>query len=424
MRGTAWTLATLLAGFALLQMSNGLQGTLLAVRAGLEGFGALPTGLIMSGFFAGMSLGSLIAPRLIDGVGHIRTFAALASLASAAALMHLMFVNPWVWIAVRSLTGFAFAGLIIVTESWLNASVSSAYRGRLLSIYGMAGMAAGAAGQFLLNLGDPAEFTLFVLVSIVMSLALVPISLARVQGPGHEGAQEPPSLRRLWRLSPYGAVSAALVGASIGTFYGLAPLFAQQLDYTQARIAALVAAFTIGGLLLQFPLGWISDRMSRRALGIGLGLAGAALLLVALPLPVPPPWILLAIGFTVGGLILPAQSIVTAHVHDRAPGTARLSVAGGLILMQGLGAAVGPLVGGALMDLLGPRGLLLALALMQGSIAGWGLLRVSIKSDPETRDRRGARPLTPHPVEGELTRDAPQDGGDGAPPPAPQGQSR
>ena len=189
MRGTIWPLFTLLLGFSLLQMSNGLQGTLLAVRAGLEGFGGATTGLIMSGFFAGLSLGSFAAPRLIDGVGHIRTFAGLASLASAAALMHLAFINPWVWITVRICTGFAFAGLIIVTESWLNASVSSAKRGKLLAVYGMVGMAAGAAGQFMLNLGDPVEFILFVLVSIVMSLALVPISLTRIEGPRAEETQ-------------------------------------------------------------------------------------------------------------------------------------------------------------------------------------------------------------------------------------------
>ncbi|SFB05720.1 Predicted arabinose efflux permease, MFS family [Poseidonocella pacifica] len=405
MRASVLTLSTLLLGFALMQMGNGLQGTLLAVRAGIEGFGALPTGLIMSGFFAGMSAGSLIAPRLIDRVGHIRTFAALASLASAAALMHLAFVNPWVWIAVRCLTGFAFAGLIIVTESWLNASVSSDQRGRLLSIYGMAGMAAGALGQFLLNLGDPATFTLFVLVSIVMSLALVPISLARVEGPRSEETQEPSSLRRLWTLSPYGAVAAALVGASIGSFYGLAPLFAQELDYSQARIAALIAFFTIGGLLLQFPLGWVSDRVSRRGLGIGLATGGTLLMLAFIPFPAPPPIILLAAGFAVGGLVLPAQAIAVAHVHDRAPRSALLAVSGGLVLMQGIGASLGPLFVGALMDWIGPRGLPLGLASLQGAIALWGLLRVTIRDDPETRERHAAPPLTPHPVEGDLSGD-------------------
>ncbi|MBP0484832.1 MFS transporter [Sagittula salina] len=403
MRASILTLSTLLFGFALMQMGNGLQGTLLAVRAGIEGFGALSTGLIMSGFFAGMSAGSLIAPRLIDRVGHIRTFAALASLASAAALMHLALIDPWVWIVVRSLTGFAFAGLIIVTESWLNASVSSAQRGRLLAVYGMAGMAAGALGQFLLNLGDPATFTLFVLVSIVMSLALVPIALARVEGPLSDEAQEPPSLRRLWALSPYGAVAAALVGASIGTFYGLGPLFAQELDYSQSRIAALVAFFTIGGLLLQFPLGWVSDRVSRRGLGIGLALAGALLMLATIPFPAPPTPVLLAVAFVTGGLVLPAQAIAVAHVHDRAPGSALLAVSGGLVLMQGIGAAIGPLIVGALMDWLGPRGLPLGLALLQGAIALWGLWRVMVRHDPETRERHAAPPLTPHPVEGDLS---------------------
>lgn len=403
MRASILTLSTLLLGFALMQMSNGLQGTLLAVRAGIEGFGALPTGLIMSGFFAGMSAGSLVCPRLIDQVGHIRTFAALASLASAAALTHLAFVDPWVWIAVRCVTGFAFAGLIIVTESWLNASVTSAHRGRLLAIYGMAGMAAGAVGQFLLNLGDPATFTLFILVSIVMSLALVPISLARVEGPRPSEAQDPPSLRRLWVLSPYGAVTAALVGASIGTFYGLAPLFAQELGFSQSRIAAFIAFFTIGGLLLQFPLGWLSDRMSRRSLGIGLATAGAVLLLASGVLSAPQHNILLAIGFIIGALILPAQAIAVAHVHDRAPGSALLAVTGALVLVQGIGAAFGPLFVGFLMDWLGPRGLPLGLAILQGGIAAWGLLRIVIRDDPETRERHAAPPLTPHPVDGDLS---------------------
>lgn len=405
MRATVLPLATLLLGFSLLQMSNGLQGTLLAVRAGLEGFGGATTGLIMSGFFAGLSIGSFVAPRLISGVGHIRTFAALASVASAAALMHLAFVDPWIWIAVRCLTGFAFAGLIIVTESWLNASVSSAQRGKLLAVYGMVGMASGAAGQFLLNLGDPAEFILFVLVSIVMSLSLVPISLSRVEGPRSEGAQEPPSLRRLWGLSPYGAVAAGLVGASIGTFYGLAPLFAQEMGYTQSRIALLIAAFTIGGLVLQFPLGWMSDRMSRRGLGVGLAAAGSALMLLTLPIPAPTGTMLLVLGFAIGGLVLPAQSIVIAHVNDRAPGSAVVAVSGGLVLMQGIGAAIGPLLAGVLLDTLGPRGLPLALGGFQLIIVAWGLLRMTLRSDPETQERHAAPPLTPNFVEGELSRE-------------------
>lgn len=304
---------------------------------------------------------------------------------------------------MRSLTGFAFAGLIIVTESWLNASVSSAQRGRLLAIYGMAGMAAGAVGQFLLNLGDPATFTLFVLVSILMSLALVPISLARVEGPAPEEKQALPSLRRLWRLSPYGAVAAALVGASIGTFYGLAPLFAQELGYSQSNIASLIALFTMGGLLLQFPLGWMSDRVSRRGMGISIALAGALLMLISVAIPPPPAAILMAISFAIGGIVLPAQAIAVAHVNDRAPSSTRVAVSGELVMLQGIGAVFGPLLVGALMDWQGARGLPIGLALLQGAIVAWGLMRVAIRSDPETRERHAARPLTAHPVRGELS---------------------
>lgn len=176
--------------------------------------------MIMSGFFVGMSIGSLLGPRMIERVGHTRAFAALASVASAAALIHLLFVDPWAWIAIRTLTGFCFAGLIIACESWLNASVASESRGQLLSIYAMAGLGAGAAGQFLLSLADPAGYKLFVIVSIILSL--VPVALNRAQAPMPQSAQAPPSIRLLWAISPFGCVAALLGGATLGSFFHLA----------------------------------------------------------------------------------------------------------------------------------------------------------------------------------------------------------
>lgn len=400
MRATLFTLSTLLLGFFLLQMSNGLQGTLLAVRADSEGFDAALIGLVMSGFFAGMSAGSLLAGRLIERVGHIRTFAALASVASAAALVHLVFIHPIVWIGVRAMTGFCFAGLIVVVESWLNASVASAQRGRLLSIYAMVGLAAGSVGQLLLDVADPGGFALFALVSIGMSLALVPTTLSRATAPVPEIAQERPSIRRLWRISPFGAVATTCAGATIGMFFGLAPVFAQRIGFGPSEIAYFMAATTLGGLVLQFPLGALSDRIDRRWVALGVALAAmlvmAWLSLVEVPAYLPG----LAIAAAVGGLLLPTQSIVIAHINDRAPPEALLAASGGIVLMQGVGAAAGPFLGGAAMDSLGPRGFLLGLAVVQAAIIAFALVRVIVHKGIEP-EAKGSYALTPmDPVEG------------------------
>jgi MFS family permease len=402
MRHAILTLSSLLLGFFLLQMSNGLQGTLLAVRADLEGFGATLTGLVMSGFFAGMCLGSFLAGRLIQRAGHVRTFAALASVASAASLVHLVFVDPIVWIGVRSLTGFCFAGLIVTVESWLNASVASAQRGRLLSIYAMVGMAAGVTGQLLFNLADPGGYELFVLVSIGLSLALVPSALSQARAPVAEVEQDPPSIRGLWRLSPFGTVAMLMAGATIGAFFGLVPVFAQRIGFGQSEIAVLMAAGTAGGFALQFPLGWLSDRVERRAVCIGLAIVAVALLLFVPRLSVLPLWPSVGVAFVIGGVLLPTTSLVVAHVNDRAPPRLLLAASGGLVLMQGLGAAAGPLVAGAAMEVLGPAGLLYTLAAVQSVIAAFAVARIVANRGVRRAEKGAFAPIPLDPVDGEL----------------------
>jgi MFS family permease len=402
MRRTLLTLSSLLLGFFLLQMSNGLQGTLLAVRADMEGFGATAAGLVMSGLFAGMALGSILAGRIIEHVGHVRTFAALASTASAAALVHLAFVDPVAWVVVRAVTGFCFAGLIVVVESWLNASVASAERGRLLSIYAMVGLAAGVTGQLLFDVADPAGYLPFVIVSIAMSLALVPSTLSQATAPVPEIAQDPPSVRRLWRISPFGTVAMAMAGATVGTFFGLAPVFFQRIGFSPSDIAVLMAAGTFGGLALQFPLGALSDRVDRRWVCIGTALAAVLVTLGLTTLPVPSLAVSVGLAALLGGVLLPTMSLVVAHVNDRAPPAALLAASGGLVLMQGIGAASGPFIGGALMDLIGPRGLLLVLAGIQAVIVGYALYRIVVHKGIEPDERADYAPLTLTPVEGEL----------------------
>lgn len=220
--------ATLLASVILLVLGNGLQGTLLVVRAGIEGFRSEVIGAMMSCYFAGYALGALLLPRLVASAGHIRAFAGFASIASAVTLLHVLFPEPWVWIVLRALTGLVYAGMILVTESWLNAHALPATRGRLLSLYGMLTMGTWALGQGLLNMAPPQGMALFLLVSILVSLALVPITLLPSRPP-MVPQEARLSLRRLFAISPLGTLGAFLSGLALSAFWGMGPNFAQEV---------------------------------------------------------------------------------------------------------------------------------------------------------------------------------------------------
>ena len=212
------TLIALLTGYGLMQMGNTLQGTLLSVRGGIEGFAAWEIGAIGAGFWLGIVFGSLRAGRLIRRVGHIRTFAALGAVASTAALLHLLMIAPPVWIMVRALTGFCFAGLFMVVESWINGAASSQTRGQILSLYGMTGLVAGICGQLLFPAADPAQFRPFCIVSCIIALALVPIALTRAAAPQEAEGEVRISLRGLYAQSPFGVVAGFLCGVTTSAF--------------------------------------------------------------------------------------------------------------------------------------------------------------------------------------------------------------
>ena len=402
MRSTLFTVAALLIGFALLQAGNGLQGTALVVRAGLEAFSPLEAGLITTGFFAGMVAGSQLAPRLIAAAGHVRAFAALASAASAAALAHLLLVEPVAWIALRTLTGFCFAGLIMAVESWLNASTDASRRGQLLSVYAMVGLGAGACGQLMMSLQDAAGPQLFIGASMILSVALIPVALSRAQAPAPSTRRDPPRIGALWRTSPFGCVAALLVGMALGLFFGLTPLFLAALDFSQTEVGVIMAAGAIGALALQYPLGALSDRISRRLVVVGVAGLAALFCLAVSRMDAAPLGVSAALAFGAGGLLLPAQSIVAAHVNDRTPPDEMVAAAGALVMMSGTGAALGPVLGGVAMDAVGPVGLLYALAAIQAAVALWGLFRMTVRDSPDG-DAKGAHaPSMLQPVDGAL----------------------
>jgi len=400
----AATLATvfaLLFGYALLQMGNTLSSSLLTLRGGREGFSAASIGLVGSGFYIGLMFGSLRGGRLVRAVGHTRAFAALAAIAATVPLLQAMLVSPWVWPLGRMVTGFCFAGLFIVVESWLNGASPRAVRGQILSIYGMTGMIAGVCGQMLLTMVDPLSFMPFSLVSMIISFALVPVVLSRaqapVQGEGEGDGEASLDLRRLYRQSPFGVVAAFLIGLSTGAYYSLGPLFAQRMGLEASSVAVFMACGSLGGFIATWPMGWLSDRIDRRSLIVALATAAAgALLWMVLFVPDSPDR-LIAYGLVAlfGALVIPAYSLVLAHVNDHVPPGQFAAASGGLLILWGAGSALGPLLGGVAMSSLGNRGLGWLILSAQLLIAAWGLYRMSQRAAPTEKEEFQVMPVQP-----------------------------
>lgn len=384
--------AALLVSVAFLMLGNGLLGTLLIVRAGQEEFSSGAIGAMMSAYFSGFTIGALVLPRIIVTVGHVRTFAGFAAVASITALLHAMVVEQWAWMPLRMVTGIAYAGMILATESWLNAHAVPSTRGQLLSIFGVASMGSWALGQTLLNVATPAGLTLFLIVSILISAAVVPITLLPSHPPG-EVTQEPVAFRDLLSVSPLATVGVFLAGLAIGGFWGLGPSFAQRIGLDIGGISAFMASVLGGTLALQWPLGWLSDRVPRNLIIAGAALASAAAAAgVALATDAPLPLLLVA-GALFGGFGIPIYSLCVAIANDDLPTGRMLGTARGLLLINGVGTAVGPLIGGAAMNLAGPGSLFLYAAALLTILS---VLAIVSKSPVHTVAAKATRcPSTP-----------------------------
>lgn len=383
--GTAWALFL---GIGLMMLGNGLQGSLLGIRASLEGFATITTGLIMTGYFAGFLMGSVMGPRIVRRVGHIRAFAALASMASTSVLLHTVFLDAPTWVAMRVVTGFCYAGLYVVAESWLNHQATNETRGQLLSIYMVITYGGVGGGQFLLNLADPGGFQLFILVSVLVSLAVVPMLLSVQPQPTIE-APQPISLFGLYRISPLGVVSAFGTGIANGGLFGMGAVYAREAGYPVSEIALFMAAATFGGVALQWPIGRLSDRFDRRLVltSVTLGAALAAYLAVSVTgtlAPALPGWSIFAVAALFGGLSLPMYSLGIAHTNDFLTPQQMVAASGGLLLVGGLGAILGPLAVSGVMQFVGPTGFFWALGTVHGLIGAFAIYRMMA---------RRARPL-------------------------------
>ncbi len=369
---SAWAL---LLGVGLLMLGNGLQGTLLGVRGDIEGYSTFVMSIVMSGYFVGLLFGSWMAPGMIRRVGHVRVFAALASLISAVMILYPALTSPVVWVIGRLIVGFCFSGVYVTAESWLNNAADNENRGKALSLYMMVMMAGLVSAQAFLLIGDPADYLPFVIASIVVSISVAPILLSISPTPAFDTAKRM-TMRELLEATPLGCVGMFLMGGMFSAIFGMSPVYATSAGLDLQQTSLFVAFFFIGPLVTQYPLGWVSDRMDRRQLIIIIaGLAGLTSLL-AMTLSNQFA-LLLGAAFVIGGAINPLYSIILAHSNDYLDHDDMASASGGLVFINGLGASTGPLIIGWLMGehILGPGGFFLFLAVLLGSLVCFALYR-------------------------------------------------
>jgi len=342
----------LLIGVGFMMLGNGLQGTLLGLRATMEGFPTFITGIMMSGYFVGIFVGSMLAPKLVQRVGHIRVFAALASLASVSILIHGLYVHAITWTLMRLLTGLSYAGLYVVSESWLNDRAGNETRGRILSIYMVITTLGMGSGQFLLNLSSPLKVDLFILISIIVSLGLIPMLLTARPAPAFESSGKM-SLRELYKASPLGVISNGLTGVAHGTIFGLGAVYARQAIHDLSLISWFMASFLIGSLIFQWPIGWISDRVNRRLAMLGMSVVAIVTCTIAIFLPDEEP-LFFAVIMILGGAAMPMYSLCIAYVNDRLEPEQIVGASGTLVMVAGIGLSTGPIIVSFLMGEFGP----------------------------------------------------------------------
>ena len=367
--------AALLLSVALLLSGNGLQGTLLPVRAGMESFSTPDIGVLGAAYYIGFALGCLYGSRILARAGHIRTFTAMASIASAVALAHAMVVLPWFWWFARAITGVCFAVLFMVIESWLNERATKETRGTVLSIYLVINLTVITAGQLMIMLYDPADWPLFALASILVSLAAVPVALTASPAPADVEAT---NLRvwRLYRLSPVGFMGCVTVGLANGSFWSLGPSFAQQTGLDISGVAIFMSATVIAGAAGQWPIGRASDKHDRRIVIAGsCVLAASAGVALASGLLVSTTQILIA-SCLFGFFAFPVYAMAVAHTNDHVTEGAFVEVSGGLLLLFAAGAVAGPIAASLMMSLVGPGGLYVFTAAVHVAMAGFSLYRI------------------------------------------------
>jgi len=383
---------SLLSGIGILLLGAGLQGTLVAVRAHAEAFSVAATGLIMSVYYAGYIVGYFVSPAIVRRVGHIRAYSALTAIASAIVLLYPIFVDVPVWFVLRLVSGICFAGIYMVVESWLNGVTTNATRGTILGLYMMVNLGALAAGQLLLMVYDPAGFQLFLVASALVSIGLVPVALTRHAAPAitAPGALPP---AKLYAASPLGVIGCFATGLSLGAFWGVGPLYAVGIGIPAAGVALFMSITILGGMVLQWPIGWLSDRVDRRRVivGVTFGIAAISTALAAMSHLRLGAELALALLF--GGFAFSLYSLCVAHANDYIADEDKVAASSGLLLVYGTGAAIGPFSASLLMRAIGPEGLFVFAATASLAVGLFGAYRMGVRASAPVEEQSKFVPL-------------------------------
>ncbi len=386
----AWAL---LLGMMLLQVGNGMQGTLLGIRGALEGFSTLEMSVVMSSYFLGFLFGSRLAPEMIRRVGHVRVFAALGSMISAVLILYPTVTEPWAWSVGRVLIGFCFSGVYVTAESWLNNSASNATRGKALSLYMMVQMVGIVSAQGIMVLADPSGYVLFVIPSVLVSLAFAPILLSVSPTPAFD-TTKPLSLRQIMKISPLGCVGMLLTGGVFAAQFGMAAVYGAEAGLSVGEISTFVASFYVAAVVAQYPLGWLSDRMDRRkliaAVSLVTGLGGVVGMMLG-----DNFWFLLLAAVLVGGSSNPLYSLLIAYTNDFLDHDDMAAAAGGMVFINGLGAIAGPLMVGWMMGMMGPGGYFLYIAILMFAMVAYAIYRMTQRAAPTVAQTESYMPVSP-----------------------------
>lgn len=371
-------------GMFMLMIGNGLQGTLLGLRGDMEGFSTFELSVVMSAYFVGFLFSSRLTPKLIRRVGHVRVFAALGSTISAVLILYPVLVEPWAWTLGRVITGFCFCGVYVTAESWLNDASTNETRGKALSVYLMVQMAGIVAAQYIVSRGDISGYALFIIPSVLVSMAFAPILLS-IRPMPQFGQTKPMTIRRLIEASPLGCVGMFLVGGVFSAQFGMSAIYGIRVGLSVSQISVFVSVMYVSAMVAQYPIGWMSDRIDRRILIMAVGFIGSAGILLAFFITDNFAIILLSAAM-LGGTSNPLYALLIAYTNDYLEREDMAAASGGLLFINGIGAIAGPLIVGYMMDTMGANGFWMFSAVLMFLMGAYALYRMARRSRAEWDD--------------------------------------
>lgn len=385
-RGALRGASPLLAGVALLLLGSGLTGTLLGVRAHLEGFRPGVIGIVLAGYYIGYVAGSYFAPPAIVRVGHIRVFSGLAGLASAAILVHLVLVDPVSWFLLRVIVGLSVSALYVVVESWMNGITTNRSRGALFAVYMIVVSASLLGGQVLYAVMGARGFEPFVIAAVLVSLAVVPVTLSVFPAPSLP-RPAPLPVRTVFRIAPLAVIGTAAAGFISQGMLSAGVVYATQAGFDDWATGAFIGAALVGGMALQFPLGAWSDRVDRRMVIAIAAVAAGVVAVVASQVADDRRLVLIALTTVAGGTAYPIYSLSVAHLNDYIDDDLKVAAVSKVVLVNGIGAIAGPIAGAFMISKVSPGSMFLLFAGAYGVVGADALFRMTRRSAAEEAER-------------------------------------